>query len=220
MTRQHSADSFVVALRKEYLHARLQRRNLDRNPVEQFRAWLDEAMRAKVEQAEAMTLATCSPTGEPTARIVLLRGCDENGVVFFTDYGSVKGRQLARNPRAALVFFWSGLQRQVRITGTVARVPREESRAYFAVRPRGSQIAAWASRQSAVVKDRAALEQAYEEMAARFEDQDIPLPPRWGGYRLVPDAFEFWQGRRNRLHDRFIYRKARGGAWKITRLAP
>jgi pyridoxamine 5'-phosphate oxidase len=187
-------------------------------PFAQFGAWLDAALAASLKEPNAMTLATADAAGRPTARIVLLRGWDERGFVFFTNYDSRKGRELAANPHASLLFFWDVLERQVRIDGDIERLSAAESDAYFARRPRGHRLSAWASPQSTVVPDRASLEAAMADADARFGD-DVPRPPYWGGYRVIPAAIEFWQGRRNRVHDRIAYRRADDG-WVRERLAP
>ena len=167
-----------------------------------------------------MTLATATPDGRPSARMVLLKGVDARGFAFFTNYESRKGAELAANPRAALVFFWVQLERQVRVEGRVERLSAEESDAYFASRPEGSQLGAWASQQSAVLPDRGPLEARYEELRAQYEGQEVPRPTFWGGFRVVPETVEFWQGRVNRLHDRLRYRRQDDGSWVIERLSP
>jgi pyridoxamine 5'-phosphate oxidase len=209
----------LADLRREYAHARLDEREVDPDPIIQFRGWFDDAQRAKLLEPNAMTLATATPDGVPSARVVLLKSADERGFTFFTDYRSQKGRELGLNPRAALVFYWGELERQVRIAGVVARVPREESETYFRTRPRGSRLGAWASEQSSVLSGRAPLEARLHELAVRHPDDDVPLPPHWGGYRLRPEAIEFWQGRENRLHDRVRYLRD-GDHWRIERLSP
>jgi pyridoxamine 5'-phosphate oxidase len=189
------------------------------NPIELFRSWFEAAREAGVLLPEAVTLATATPDGIPSARMVLLKDVDERGFVFFTNYGSQKARELDANPHAALCFHWAILQRQVRVTGSVARVGPEESEAYFATRPRGSQIGAWASRQSDELNAREALERAVRELSERFADRDVPLPPFWGGYRLEPRSIELWQGRVDRLHDRLLFTRT-GSGWSTRRLYP
>ena len=204
------------------LHTRpLRRRDLDPDPLRQFGAWMREAEESGVAQSEAAALATASRHGRPSVRMVLLKGFDERGFVFHTGYGSRKSRDLAENPRAALLVHWPHLGRQVRIEGPVDRVPREESEAYFRTRPRGGQLAAWASRQSEPIESREALESRFRALEARFAAAEPPLPDHWGGFRLAPDEYEFWQHRENRLHDRFRYRPRESeGGWLIERLQP
>lgn len=191
--------------------------DLDPDPVRQFHAWFGEARGAGVAVPEAMALATATPGGRPSARMVLLKEADARGFAFYSNYESRKGRELAANPQAALLFHWPG--RQVRVEGGVERVPTEESEAYFRTRPLGSRIAAWASPQSRPLSRRAELERLYEEASGRFPGEDVPLPPQWGGFRLVPDAYEFWEHGENRLHDRVRYERD-GEAWAKTWLAP
>ncbi|MGI8575457.1 MAG: pyridoxamine 5'-phosphate oxidase [Egibacteraceae bacterium] len=187
-------------------------------PMVQFRSWFDAALAADLPEPTAMTLATATPDGLPSARIVLLKGADERGFTFYTNYTSRKAAELEANPRAALVLHWAPLQRQVRVAGRVARVGEDESDAYFATRPRGSRIGAWASPQSQPLVSRSELIDRVAEAERRF-DNEPPRPPFWGGYRLTPETVEFWQARTNRLHDRFVYRRA-GSGWEIQRLAP
>ena len=208
----------LADLRRDYSLATLDVGQVAADPVEQFARWFGDAERAEIVEPNAMTLATATPDGVPSARIVLLKGADAAGFVFFTDYRSAKGRELERNPRAALVFLWKEVERQVRITGRVARTPAEESSLYYASRPLGSRLGAWASVQSAVLPDRAPLELAVREAEVRFGTSP-PRPGHWGGFRLVPDAVEFWQGRPSRLHDRLRYCRS-GSAWTIERLSP
>ena len=211
--------SKIADLRREYTLETLSRSSVDPDPIVQFKKWFDEALSAEVMEPNAMTLATVNAQNQPSARIVLLKGFDQAGLVFFTNYRSAKGEQLAHNPRAALVFFWKELERQVRIEGQVSQVSRDESEAYFQTRPRGSQIGALASNQSRVVASRNELEKRFKEIEHRFAEQTIPTPPHWGGYRLAPHSFEFWQGRQSRLHDRIRYRLDNNG-WRIERLEP
>lgn len=192
---------------------------LSQDPLELFEHWFAEAKRAGVEVPEAMTLATATGGGVPSARMVLLKGADEDGFVFYTGYGSRKSDELEQNQRAALVFYWRPLGRQVRVEGSVERVSEPESAAYFATRPRGSQLAAWASQQSRPLRSREDLDRRYAELEREYEGRDVPLPPHWGGYRLHPEAIEFWEHRENRLHDRVRYTRAREG-WKAERLSP
>jgi pyridoxamine 5'-phosphate oxidase len=212
-------DEEVRNRRIDYQRAELDVESAGRDPFEQFRGWLDAALTtAGIAEPTAMTLATVSAGGRPAARIVLLRQWDARGFVFFTNYESRKGADLTRHPSAALVFWWGALERQIRIEGTVERVLEVESDAYFARRPRGHRLAAWASRQSAVVSSREVLERAVTEADARFPD-DVSRPPFWGGYRVVPDRFEFWQGRPHRVHARIAYERTTGG-WTLARLSP
>lgn len=198
----------------------LRRADLAASPITQFGLWFQTALSANLRDPNAMTLATVTPEGAPAARIVLLKGFDENGFTFFTNYESPKGRDLAANPHVALVLFWPTLERQIRITGTVGKVSCEESEEYFHTRPTGSQIGAWASRQSSVLPNRETLQQRFDEQTRRFGGQTIPLPPHWGGYRVTPDTIEFWQGQPSRLHDRFRYSRKLDEGWKIERLSP
>ncbi|HWB71871.1 MAG TPA: pyridoxamine 5'-phosphate oxidase [Egibacteraceae bacterium] len=204
---------------KERSLAGLDERDLAPDPIGQFAVWFDQAVAHGIVDADAMTLATAAPDGRPSARTVLLKGVDEHGFVFYTNYRSRKARELAANPYAALVFWWPQLQRQVSATGTVTRADPAESDAYFASRSRGSQVGAWASSQSEVLPGRAELDRRFAELAAAYEGVPVPRPPWWGGFRVLPDTVEFWQGRANRLHDRLRYRRARQG-WTLQRLAP
>lgn len=211
----------VADIRREYERTGLSEEDLASSPVEQFGRWLGQAMAVDPQEFTAMTLATADLEGRPSARIVLLKGYDERGFVFYTNYESRKGREIDENPRAALVFYWASLDRQVRIEGRVERTSREESEAYFCSRPVGARIGAWASRQSRVLTHREDLERAVRELEERFGGGEVPLPDDWGGYRVVPERFEFWQGRRSRLHDRLCYvRLPEGGGWRIERLSP
>ena len=209
----------LAALRRDYALATLEERDVDPDPIRQFERWFADAAAARVPEPNAMTLSTATRDGVPSARIVLLKGVDANGFAFFTDYRSRKGAELAENPLAALTFLWKEIERQVRITGSVARVSTEESEAYFRTRPPGSRLGAWASHQSAVLASREELQARVQDMAARFPDGDVPLPPHWGGFRVTPDEIEFWQGRPSRLHDRLLYRRGERD-WEICRLSP
>jgi pyridoxamine 5'-phosphate oxidase len=195
-------------------------KELDPNPIKQFERWLDEAFDAKIPQAESMTLATATKNGMPSARMVLLKHVDAQGFVFYTNYNSQKGKELAENPRASLVFYWEELHRQVRIDGTVSKVSSKESDAYFQTRPRESQVSAHASTQSEVIGSREELDRRFEELQRKFEGQPVPRPPHWGGYRLKPTRIEFWQSRYARLNDRIVYELQKDGSWKMKRLAP
>jgi pyridoxamine 5'-phosphate oxidase len=208
-----------AGFRHEYIGKGLRRRDLDPDPIKQFNNWFTAAFNAQILDANAMTLATCVDS-KPSARVVLLKDFDERGFVFFTNYASEKGRQLEKNPNAALVFYWMEVERQIRIQGKVKKTTRAESEEYFRSRPIGAQLGAWASHQSEAIDARRVLDARLEEMKQRFAEGPIPLPPHWGGYRLKPERVEFWQGRPDRLHDRFRYTLQRDGSWKIDRLAP
>jgi len=197
----------------------LRRAELDSDPLGQFKAWFGDAVAADVPLAEAAAVATAAPDGQPSVRMVLVKRFDERGFVFHTGYSSRKGRELAENPRAALLFYWHALGRQVRVEGPVERIARDESEAYFRTRPPGAQLGAAASRQSEVVGSREELDARHDELAARYRDEPVPLPENWGGFRLLPERYEFWQHRENRLHDRFRYRRD-GGEWIVERLEP
>jgi pyridoxamine 5'-phosphate oxidase len=206
--------------RRDYALAGLAEKDLARDPFRQFEQWFGEAEAAKIPEPNAMVLATAGRDGHPAARTVLLKGLDGRGFVFYSNYESRKGRELEANPRACLLFPWVALERQVIAEGPVARVTREESETYFHSRPRLSQLAAWASPQSAIVAGRATLEESLKAMEKKYAGEEVPLPANWGGFRLVPDRVEFWQGRRSRLHDRLRYRRLKDGSWTVERLAP
>jgi pyridoxamine 5'-phosphate oxidase len=233
----------IADLRREYNLTGLRRSDLEADPIAQFKQWFDQAAGtrasgrvrkfciklyktvlmaggAEAMDLTAMTLATADKEGRPSARIVLLKGVDQRGFVFYTNYDSRKGQELAENAQAALVFYWSDQEREVCVAGEVSKLPPAESDAYFNSRPRGSQLGAWASQQSAVVRDRAALEEKWNQMEAQYAGQPIPRPPHWGGYVLSPARIEFWQGRPNRLHDRFRYTRQPDKTWRIERLSP
>jgi pyridoxamine 5'-phosphate oxidase len=207
-------------MHSEDVRAGLVEADVDPDPMVQFGRWFDDAEAADLVEPSAMTLATATAEGVPSARMVLLRGVDQRGFVFYTNYESRKAAELAANPRAALVFWWGELQRQIRVEGPVERTSQQESAAYFRTRPLGSRLSAWASPQSRVIPGRAVLDERVAELAAGHPDGDIPLPPFWGGYRLVPEVVELWQGRPNRLHDRLRYTRSADGRWQIKRLAP
>ena len=209
----------LAQLRVDYKRAAFRECDAAANPFDQFTRWFDEALAAAVPEPNAMTLATVDEAGKPSARIVLLKSVDARGFVFHTNYDSRKGRELAVNERAALLFFWPELERQVRVEGRIEQVDAAAADAYFASRPRLSRLGAWASPQSAPLPDRAALDAAFAQAEQRFPGEDVTRPPHWGGYRVVPVRFEFWQGRASRLHDRIEYRKDDKG-WQIGRLAP
>ncbi|PSO51134.1 MAG: pyridoxamine 5'-phosphate oxidase [Cyanobacteria bacterium SW_9_44_58] len=215
-----TSSSHVADLRRNYTRAGLNETEADPNPFIQFQTWFDQALSGELPEPNAMTLATATAEGKPDARIVLLKGFDEEGFVFYSNYNSQKGQQLAANPWAALVFWWAELERQVRIEGYVEKVSVEESEAYFASRPFDSQLGAWASPQSELISSRSVLEDNIAQLQHKYDGQKIPKPPHWGGYRLFPTEFEFWQGRPSRLHDRLRYRQQSDGSWVRERLAP
>ncbi|MCS6813813.1 MAG: pyridoxamine 5'-phosphate oxidase [Cyanobacteria bacterium] len=210
----------IADLRRDYTLAGLDESQVHVDPIQQFRQWFDQAVAANLPEPNAMTLATATPDGIPNARIVLLKDLDERGFVFYTNYHSQKGQELAANPRAVLVFLWTELERQVRVGGAVEQVSAEESDAYFQSRPLGSRLGAWASAQSQVIANRAQLEQQLITVTNTYADGHVPRPPHWGGYRVMPTTIEFWQGRPNRLHDRLLYSRQADGTWTISRLSP
>jgi pyridoxamine 5'-phosphate oxidase len=209
----------IAQMRREYASLPFNESQVAGDPIIQFQRWFDEAVSSEQPDAEAMTLSTATPDGRVAARVVLLKGCDERGFVFFTNYESHKSREMVINPRVALTFYWYALHRQVRIEGLAEKVAPEESEEYFQTRPRGSQIGAWASPQSEEISDRGDLERRVDAIEARFKDRPINCPPFWGGFRVKPERIEFWQGRENRLHDRILY-ALRDNEWRISRLAP
>lgn len=209
----------IADLRTDYRKASLREADVDANPIRQFERWFAEALAAEVREPNAMCLATATPDAYPSARIVLLKGVDDRGFVFYTDYRSRKGRELADNPHASLCFFWVELERQVRVCGAVQRVSAAEATAYFASRPLPSRLGAWTSHQSSVLASREQLEQELRATEERFAGTEVPLPPHWGGFRVVPEEIEFWQGRESRLHDRIQFLR-RDGVWAVQRLSP
>jgi pyridoxamine 5'-phosphate oxidase len=210
----------IADIRKEYQLQTLSEQDITADPILQFTKWWDEAVQSEIDEVNAFTLATSSLQGKPSARIVLLKGYDNRGFVFFTNYESAKGNELAKNPQASMVFFWKELQRQVRIEGSIEKVSSGESDEYFSSRPAGSRIGAWASPQSKIITDRSEIEINAQKYQQQYADGNIPRPPYWGGYRLKPLQIEFWQGRANRLHDRIQYTVQKDDSWKIERLAP
>jgi pyridoxamine 5'-phosphate oxidase len=212
--------SSLAEIRKDYKLKSLSESEVDANALGQFDKWWKEALASNIDEVNAMTLSTASNDGIPSARIVLLKGFDEKGFVFFTNYQSFKGQQLLENPRACLLFFWKELERQVRIVGLVEKVSKQESEDYFNSRPEGSRIAAWASPQSQVIENRAWLEEKEQKLKKEFSNGSVQRPGYWGGYRVKPISIEFWQGRPNRLHDRINYTLQENGSWLIERLAP
>ena len=209
----------AARLRKEYTRAGLAESDANPDPIAQFRRWFDDALAAGLREPNAMILATATPDGRPSARVVLLKGFDERGFVFYTNYEGRKGEELEENPYCALVFYWAELERQVRVEGRVSRVPKRESDEYFGSRPRGSRLGAWASEQSRPVGGREVLEERLRALEAEYDAREVPRPPFWGGSRVEPEVIEFWQGRENRLHDRLVYRRS-GGGWGRERLQP
>ena len=210
----------LADLRKDYSLAGLAEKDLARDPFRQFEKWFQEAEAAKIPEPNAMTLATATREGRPSARTVLLKGLDGRGFVFYSNYESRKGRELEANPQVTLVFPWIAIERQVLIEGTATKVAREESEAYFHSRPRASQLGAWVAQQSAVIAGRAVLEDTMKALEKKYAGQEVPLPANWGGWRVAPETVDFWQGRRSRLHDRLRFRRGKDGEWSVERLAP
>lgn len=213
-------DVSVADLRKDYHLEGLREADTNPNPFQQFQTWFDQVLAAGLPEPNAMTLATATKDGKPSARVVLLKGFDERGFVFYTNYQSQKGQELADNPQAALVFWWAELERQIRIEGQVEKVSAQESEEYFHSRPFNSQIGAWASEQSQVIDNREVLEIRWQELKTKYENQEVSRPPHWGGFRLIPTSIEFWQGRPSRLHDRLRYRLINNSSWVLERLSP
>ncbi len=213
-------DKTVADLRKDYTLEGLSETEINPNPFIQFKKWFEQALAAQLPEPNAMTLATATLDGQPSARMVLLKDFDEQGFVLFTNYNSHKGQELAANPQAALVFWWAELERQVRIVGTVEKISPEQSDSYFEMRPPNSRLGAWASNQSQVIVGREVLERQLLEFQHKYENQEVPRPPHWGGYRVIPREIEFWQGRSSRLHDRLLYTRGDNHSWKIERLSP
>jgi pyridoxamine 5'-phosphate oxidase len=211
--------SQILKLRKEYSHASLEKTDVAKNPIEQFKSWFSQAMNSNIIEPYAMNISSVDSHGRPSSRIVLLRDVNESGFIFYTNYLSRKGKEIDARQFGAINFFWPELERQIRIEGKLEKVTTKVSDDYFALRPRGSQIGAWASPQSSKIENRGILEQNEKEFTEKFQDQPVPRPKNWGGYLLQPDYFEFWQGRENRLHDRISYEK-NGDNWEISRLAP
>ena len=213
-------DRTVADLRKDYTLQNLNEIDVDPNPVIQFQKWFDQACSANLPEPNAMTIATVDSEGKPSARVVLLKNYDEKGFVFYTNYNSRKGQELAANPYASIVFWWAQLERQVRITGSVEKISAHESDEYFHSRPLESRLGAWTSNQSEIISSREVLEQRLQELQVKYQDSNIPRPPHWGGFRVIPAEIEFWQGRSSRLHDRLLYTQCDDDSWKIQRLSP
>lgn len=212
-------DKNIADLRKDYTLEGLSISEVDFNPFRQFKKWFDQALAAQLTEPNAMTIATATPAGNPSARMVLLKDFDERGFVFYTNYNSQKGQELAENPQAALVFWWAELERQVRICGRVEKISEHESDEYFHSRPLNSRLGAWASNQSEVIENREVLEQRLQELQVKYASEQVQRPPHWGGLRVIPSEIEFWQGRSSRLHDRLVY-SLNDGTWQIQRLSP
>ncbi|MFN5064739.1 MAG: pyridoxamine 5'-phosphate oxidase [Aphanizomenon sp.] len=213
-------DKSIADIRKDYTLQDLSEKEIDSNPFVQFKIWFGQSLAAQLPEPNAMTLATCTPNGRPSARMVLLKDFDERGFVLFTNYNSQKGQELTANPLAALVFWWAELERQVRIVGTVEKISSAQSDSYFEIRPAYSRLGAWASNKSEVIASRDILESQLQEFERVYQNQEVPRPPHWGGFRVIPQEIEFWQGRSSRLHDRLLYTRLDAGGWKIERLSP
>ncbi len=209
----------ISKFRRDYLLTELNESNVKKNPFDQFEVWMEEAIKANLVDPSAMILATANKNAVPSVRVVLLKGIDKEGLIFFTNYESRKGKDISENPQASLLFFWKELERQVRISGKVKKISKKDSEKYFHSRPYESQLAAMASKQSSIIPDREHLVEKFEKLKKGFNGKEIPLPEFWGGLKLIPESFEFWQGRENRLHDRISYIKS-NNRWKIVRLAP
>ncbi len=209
----------ISKLRKEYSLTELRKKNVNKNPFDQFSRWFQDAVKSKIEEPNAMILATADKNGIPSVRVVLLKGVNSDGLKFYTNYNSQKGRELSENPNASLLFFWHPLERQIRISGKVIKLHVKESSEYFKTRPYESQIGAWASKQSKVLSSRDELEKRFEDLKLKYKEGEVPLPPNWGGFKLIPQTFEFWQGRQSRLHDRIRYVKNENN-WRIERVSP
>ena len=210
----------IASIRREYMRESLSEKDVAGDPFRQFDRWWEEALRSDIDEVNSMVLSTVSSAGRPSSRVVLLKGYDDRGFVFFTNYESRKGNEMEEKPDVALLFFWKELERQVRIEGTCSKVSEEESDAYFLTRPEGSRIGAWASPQSRRIESRNRIEENLRAVSERFHGMAIPRPPYWGGYRVSPRSFEFWQGRERRLHDRILFETGFEGAWTLSRLAP
>lgn len=219
MLHTFNLDQKIAALRREYTFGKMEDGAAAKDPFLQFKRWIEDALCQKILHLDTMALATAAKNGRPSVRMVLLKSFDRNGFVFYTHYDSRKGQELQKNPHAEIVLFWGPLERQVRIAGRIMRLPASESDRYFASRPRETQIGCWASHQSKPIKNRTAMEEAYRQAAEKFHGKKVPRPPQWGGYRLVPESFEFWQGRASRMNDRIFYSK-HDRRWKIIRLQP